>query len=468
MKNFLTFILMLCCVSAYAQPTIAWEGYWVGELKSPNGEKLKVGFDIKHQSDDTWATTLDVPDQFIRQLVGTGTTIEGATIKIDFKLFGAKYIGTYDPETQTIQGQWEQGVLIVLDLVKGERLGVSTRPQTPQAPYPYSSEEVTFFNKKAKINLAGTLTYPKDGTGFPAIVLISGSGPQDRDETIFDHRPFAVIADYLTRRGFAVLRYDDRGAGKSEGTFRASTTEDFVGDASAAVDFLKKRPQINVQKIGLIGHSEGGIIAPKLATQRKDIAFIVLLAGVGIPMEDIIIEQNKEVLHSIGLQVDMIERVLAITKQAFKIIREDKKAKLTFAEFYKKFETTFAEFSQEDKLMLGLTESNWQAQYDMINSAWFRNAITIDPATYLGKVKCPVLAINGDKDIQVEATTNLNRIAELLEKGKNDNFTCTIIPNANHLFQICSKCTLAEYGELTETFSPIALDVVGEWLDDYK
>ncbi len=459
---------MLGCVSIYAQTAADWDGYWIGDLKSPNGEKLKVGFEIKHQPDNTWKATLDVPDQFIRQLTSVETVINGKNIKLDFKQFGAKYTGIYDLETHTIQGQWEQGIIVVLDLAKGERIGSNPRPQTPQPPFPYHSEEVAFANKKAKINLAGTLTYPKEGANFPAVVLITGSGSQDRDETMFEHRPFAVLADYLTRRGFAVLRYDDRGAGKSTGSFKGSNTEDFVGDASAAVDFLKKQANIDPKKIGLIGHSEGGIIAPKLAIQRKDIAFIVLLAGVGIPMEDIIIEQNKEILHSIGLQVDMIERVLVLTKKAFSIIREDKKAKLTFEQFFKKFETAFTDFSPEDKLMLGLTESNWKTQYEMINSAWFRYAITIDPATYLGKVKCPVLAINGDKDIQVEATTNLNRIAELLEKGKNDNFTCTIIPNANHLFQICNKCTLAEYGELTETFSPIALDVVGEWLDDYK
>jgi len=314
-------------------------------------------------------------------------------------------------------------------------------------------EEVTIINKGSDVSLAGTFTKPGGKGKFPAIILITGSGPEDRDESVFGHKPFLVLSDYLTRKGFAVLRCDDRGVAKSTGTFATSTPDDFARDVEAQIDYLKTRDDVDQKKIGLAGHSEGGIIAPMVASKRKEVAFLVLLASPGIDMFDLILVQDSLVLAAAGSTQKQISELVSRNTKLFGMVKAAKDS----AAAADSINNYLSSIGTKDILIL-------KSIRQLCNS-WMRWYIGFDPKENLRKVHCPVLAINGEKDVQVPASIDIAAIEQTLNQSGNKNYKTEILPGLNHLFQRCDKCSLAEYVKIEETMDSSALSTIGEWME---
>jgi uncharacterized protein len=338
------------------------------------------------------------------------------------------------------------------------------RPQEPKKPYPYYTEEVTFENTQANVTLAGTLTLPSKEGNFPSIILISGSGAQNRDEEIARHKPFLIIADHLTRNGIAVLRYDDRGVAKSTGDFRAAATVDFAADAASAVAYLKTRAEINKDKIGLIGHSEGAIVAPMVASNSKDVHFIVLLAGPGIEVRKLLMMQQELIPRSLGASESDVQKSIAISEKAFQMIATSVDRETLKADLANLIEENYDDIPAILHPPKLTKEQVIAIQSDMLSSPWYQDLLNYNPASTLEKVTCPVLALNGEKDIQVTPKENLAAIREALMKGGNKNVVVKELPNLNHLFQECETGSLTEYETIEQTFSPVALKEMSEWI----
>ena len=342
--------------------------------------------------------------------------------------------------------------------------GKLNRPQTPQPPFQYTVEEIAFLNVLDSVTLAGTLTYPKTGTDFPAVILITGSGPQNRNEEILGHKPFWVLADYLTNHGIAVLRYDDRGIGESTGDFSNATTVDFAKDVSAAVNFLKTRKEINTKKIGLIGHSEGGVIAPMVASENKDIAFVVAMAGVMIPGSELLLRQKELQLSAMGSSKVYISKEIEFDTGIMNIITnsatdslKNNLEKYTDAYFKKN-----SKFASEH----GMTEEYYKTIIvGSYSSPWLSNFIKYDPKSALENLDCPLFAINGEKDLQVPAEENLGALQNIMDKDTSKRFTLKSYPNLNHLFQECKTGMVQEYGQIEQTISPQVLVDIAGWVN---
>ena len=337
-------------------------------------------------------------------------------------------------------------------------------PQEPQKPYPYYSEEITFENKKAAITLSGTLTLPQREGNFPLVILISGSGPQNRDEELLGHKPFLVLSDYLTRNGIAVLRFDDRGTADSKGDFKSATTSDFSEDVEAALHYSLSRKEINKQKIGLIGHSEGGMIAPMVAIRNKTIHFIVLLAGTGIPGNELLLLQEALIYKASGKNDSTILTVKEINSGAFDLVIHAKNTDQLKTDL-----NNYLSHSLDKNpgflRSLGISKEDYiQRMTSSLSSPWMQYFIRYDPAKTMEKVTCPVLALNGSKDLQVPPKENLSAIKKALEKGGNKHFISEELPNLNHLFQECKTGNPSEYAQIEQTFSPAALELIGNWI----
>jgi pimeloyl-ACP methyl ester carboxylesterase len=328
------------------------------------------------------------------------------------------------------------------------------RPQNPVRPYPYREEEVSYENKAAGITLTGTLTIPQGKGPFPAAVLIAGSGPHDRDETVMGHKPFLILADYLTRKGIAVLRSDKRGVGKSGGDYGTATTPDFAADAEAAFAYLQTRREINPKKIGLIGHSEGAVIAPMIAAHNPQVEFIVMMAGTGVPLRDALPVQVMRAAEAGGAPPEVAEKYAVNEREILTMLVQGKDDNV--------IEERVREMMGAKVSAQADVEAKQQVRF--MNSPWFRWLLTYDPAPALRKVKCPVLALDGEKDVQVDAKQNLTAIRQALEAGGNRNFETVDFPGLNHLFQTAKTGSPAEYAEIEETISPIVLDKITRWI----
>lgn len=313
-----------------------------------------------------------------------------------------------------------------------------------------------FKNPIANISLAGTLSLPKTSGKCPAVVLISGSGPQNRDEELVGHKPFLVIADHLTKNGIAVLRFDDRGVAKSEGNFKKATIDDFTSDVESAIAYLRTRTEIDSKKIGLIGHSEGGIIAPLVAAKRSDVHFIVMLAGPGIPGNELLLLQKAKIESQMGLSAAAVEESGNLIKGAYEIILASSTQE---TELRKNVNSYF-----QSKVGDQMPESQMNTIVNQLTSPWFIGLLKYNPSQVLSKVKCPVLALNGGKDVQVLAMENLAGIQAALNQGGNRNVKVKEYPSLNHLFQECKTCLVSEYADLEESFSPMVLDDMTAWI----
>src|SRR5665648_483941 len=331
-------------------------------------------------------------------------------------------------------------------------------------PYTYIEEEAIYENKEAGITLAGTLTLPSGNGPFPAVLLITGSGPQDRNETIYNHSPFLVLADYLTRQDIAVLRVDDRGVGESTGDFSQATSEDFASDVLAGVEYLKTCKEIDPKKIGLIGHSEGGIIAPMVAVKSPDVAFIVLMAGTGLTGEEILYLQGALISRAMGVSEEDIIKNRQFNDKIFSVLKEEEDSEIAEKRLRQMFMEDWEKMSDEKKEQIGDPEVFLKAQLQSLLSPWLKFFLTYDPKPTLSKVKCPVLAINGEKDLQVPPKENLRAIEDALKTGGNQNYTIKELPGLNHLFQTAQTGVPAEYVKIEETISPEVLKIISDWI----
>ncbi len=461
MKNTLLFtFLLLISFVARAQDI---SGQWYGILKLP-GAQLRLVLNLS-KNNNAYTATLDSPDQSAKGIPASSVEYSNMTLKTAFSNINAEYQGTLDAGNR-IKGTFKQnGMSYPLELGREVLEGPKVlRPQEPSKPYAYYNEDVKFENQKEKITLAGTLSLPSKTGNFPVVILISGSGPQNRDEEIAGHKPFLVIADHLTKNGIAVLRYDDRGAGQSTGDFNAATSENFATDVKSAIAYLKTRKEINLKKIGLIGHSEGGLIAPMVAADSKDVAFIVLLAGPGIPGDQIMTKQNRLLGKAGGMPDQALDKSEQMNKKIYAVLKQ----KLDLAETKKQIKVLLEEdhnnAPSDQKLSDRDREAVISRMVNSIVSPWTQFFMTYDPAQALEKVKSPVLALNGEKDLQVPPKENLEAIKIALEKGGNKSFITKELPNLNHLFQESKTGAPSEYGTIEQTCSPAALTEITTWI----
>jgi fermentation-respiration switch protein FrsA (DUF1100 family) len=439
-------------------------GTWQGVLKISSVE-LRIVFNVARDTIGNLTATLDSPDQGAYDIPVDEIIFNMDSVKFIVNSVAGFYEGKIIEDSVMFDGNWNQGGMVLpLVLRKTDKVEKPNRPQEPKEPFPYKVEEVKFENKTAKITLSGTLTFPNEGGLFPAVVLITGSGPQNRDEELLGHKPFLVLADYLTRNGIAVLRFDDRGTGESSGDFSTATSVDFSDDVLAAVEFLKSREEINLDQIGLIGHSEGGIIAPMAANSSKDIAFIVLMAGTGLRGDSILILQTGLIMRANGEGEEVIKRDLRIQRGVYNIVLSNSDSTEADKKLRQHYEDVYAELSGEEKNEIGDIEKFLENQSKVLLNPWFRYFIKYDPYSALTKVKCPVLAICGEKDLQVPPKENLAAIEMALKEGGNKNYRIAELKGLNHLFQTAETGSPLEYGKIEETFSPDAMKLILDWI----
>lgn len=444
-----------CCVYPQDTPILEFTKNALSEILNENSSALYARFD------ETMKAAM--PEDKLKETLKT-LFMQVGSFKSQVS-FRHKKSGDYDIFTATCQ--FEMAALDV-DMVFNPQQKISglffkpaantaqKRPQAPQKPYPYHEEDLVFESMESGVNLAGTLTFSESGGSFPAVVLIRGSGPQNRNEEIMGHKPFLVLADYLTRQGIAVLRFDDRGVGGSTAGSSGDTTENFALDVMGGISYLKTRKEIDHTKIGLIGHSEGGIIAPMVAAKSPDIAFIVMMAGTGVPGEEVLKRQGELIMRATGASEEQVKENTKAQKVMFDIIKS----------------TTDIDAAKR-KVQEALSDLNpiiRDTAYTQMGSAmspWMRYFITYDPKPTLEKVKCPVLVLNGEKDLQVSPMQNLPEIDKALIAGKNKNYKIIELSGLNHLFQTCKTGSVNEYAQIEETISPNVLELITSWILEY-
>lgn len=444
-------------------------GTWYGTLNI-QGTQLGLIFHIK-KTGSAYQTTMDSPQQGATGMPASKTSYVNKVLTVESSDIGMKYTGTYVPDSNKINGTFEQGALrttLVLSSTPGKELAarLQPRPQDPKS-FPYKQEEVTFTNQTTGNKLAGTLTLPASGTASKIVILITGSGPQNRNSELapYNHRPFLVLSDYLTRQGIAVLRYDDRGVGKSTGVFAQATTMDFADDVDAAVNYVSSRADLKNMSIGLTGHSEGGMIAPIVASRNPKVKFIVLMAGPGIPIYQLYAQQIEDAMKLAGIPASEVAKKSATNLKIFTAMKDAKDNPLEQASL----EVELAIRKELDLLPIdsldrSTKEAMVQQSLQNYKMPWFRYFIGFDPGIYLTKVKCPVLAINGTLDFQVDATANLAAIKAGLQKAGNKRFEIVPIEGLNHLFQKATTGAEKEYGNIEETMNPAALEKIASWI----
>jgi hypothetical protein len=442
-------------------------GTWGGTLQA-GATLLRLSLTVARDSAGGLTGHLVSLDQGDARVAGS-VSVAGDTLRVSMPAIGAEYAGALRGDTLT--GIFRQGAgALPLQMARAGASGAGSagastgrafaRPQEPKPPFPYRTREVTFESVPG-VRLAGTLTLPNGPGPFPAAVLISGSGAQDRDEALFGHKPFHVLADHLARRGIATLRYDDRGVAKSTGDFAGSTSADFANDAEAAVRFLRGAPDIARDRVGVIGHSEGGIIGPAVAARSRDVAFVVMLAGPGVPGDSLLILQSRALLGAAGAAPEGIERAAAANRRIYTavIVGTDsadieRRIREAEAEFVAKLPA--AEQAAADSALV-------QGRAGMM-APWVRHFLAYDPRPALQQVAAPVLALNGTLDLQVPHRENLAGIAEALAAGGNRDYEVDSLPGLNHLFQTARTGAVSEYATIQETMSPLALERISGWI----
>ena len=458
------FMTLLCVLSLFSFADATEKnitGTWRGTL-SVRGMELRIVFHIQLDTTGVLRGTMDSPDQGAKGIIVDEVRLRRDSVGLVVKIAAAGYDGVIQPGDSVIAGSWHQGGLsFPLDLHHAEQATEALRPQEPKPPFPYDTEEVTYENKAAGVTLAGTLSKPKSPSPCPALLLITGSGAQNRDEEIFGHKPFLLLADYLTRRGIAVLRVDDRGVGKSTGVFTTATTKDFAGDVLAGVQYLKSRNDVDGRKIGLLGHSEGGLIAPMVANESKDVAFIVLLAGPSLPGDQILCLQDSLISAAMGAPKESINERLRLMRHLHSLVKSESDT----IKLRENIRFTIRQFLLADSTRAAANDSaTVAAATAQLTSPWFMFFLKYDPAPALAKVSCPILALNGEKDLQVPARENIDGMMRAFKKSGNVKATARILPGLNHLFQKAETGAVIEYGKIDETMNPEALRAIGDWI----
>lgn len=460
MKRLITFCLAISIIATISSQSI--EGNWSGKL-DVMGQSLPIVFNIS-KSDSAYTTTMDSPAQGAFGLPTSKTTVSGNKIEIVATNLAIFYQGKL--EGDTITGTFNQnGIPFTLTLRQSNEHALN-RPQEPNPPFDYKIEEISFTNKVDDNTLSGTLTIPNTSDKHPAIVLIAGSGPNDRDESIFGHKPFLVLADYLTSNGYMVLRYDKRGVGSSTGRYETATTKHFADDASAAINYLKTRNDVDKSSIGIIGHSEGGTIATMIAANRSDIKFVVMLAAMGSKGIDIIMQQNETALKKQNIEQQNIDELLEITNHTLTNLSNWKGTDNDKTVLRDQLNLLWDKMPLIMKLKMN-KDQYIRSNLATMSSPWFREFIKIDPIHYLKKTNCPILALNGENDTQVIVSKNIELIDRALEES-NKKYKTKVYPQLNHLFQESTTGSASEYGNIEQTISTEVLADIVEWIKNIE
>ncbi|MDP2886572.1 MAG: alpha/beta hydrolase [Ignavibacteria bacterium] len=437
-------------------------GKWNGDIDIM-GQALGVIVEFRSIANELKAT-IDIPVQNAKGLNLKNVRFESP--KVHFELQGGPGLAIFEGELKqdSINGSFLQaGVSGSFHLARGELV---KKEIAPEEPVPYKQEEVVFYNDTLKF--AGTLTLPPKAGRHPAVVMITGSGPQNRDEELFGFKPFRMIADHLTRNGIGVLRYDDRGVGGSTGNTMQSSTSDFANDVVAAVRFLRSRPDINPKQIGLCGHSEGGIVAPLAATRHKDIAFVILISGTGVDGMSILLAQAELIARASEKPEADIREDMELNRRIYSAIREGRNLDQFREEINKVGRKQLDQMKPEERKAITNPDEYLQtqinAQLKYIQSPWFRYFISYDPAPTLERVQCPVLALFGELDLQVPAETNKQAMEKALTKGYNKDYQIKVLPKANHLYLTAKTGSPSEYATLRKEFVPGFLDTISDWI----
>ena len=471
-------------MSELPDKTSALEGTWLGKL-DVSGVSLTVVYHLERSSDAPggWSATMDSPDQGATGIPVSEVLIEDTKVQLKVVAAAGVFEGTFDADADTIDGAWSQSgqtFPLLLKRAIPEQVKAPSRPQEPVPPYPYIIEEVEFAGgtptagTEVAVKLAGTLTLPKTEGPHPVLVLLTGSGAQDRDETILHHKPFWILADFLSRNGVAVLRFDDRGVAKSSGVFEGATTADFATDAVAAVDFLSARKDINPQAIGLLGHSEGANVAP-LATLASDkINFTVLLAPTAVPGAELLARQNALIFEAYGMSSKGAsayeKRMLATLNKIVKVPLDQPLSDALKKELRADFKAAAAKMSPDDRKYYGPTEEAafekvLDAMLGQLTSVWMRAFLGMKPADAFSKLKVPTLVLYGTTDLQVPPEQNAAPLRKQL--AHNKRATIMLLDGLNHLFQPSKTGHPAEYGTIETTVDPAALDAILNWLTQH-
>ncbi len=459
MKKMIAIIMLILVYSSGFSQEIG--GAWNGNLEVQAGRKMLFIFQIS-KTNGNLKTAIAIPSQGVKDFISKSTTFENGMLIIDASNLGFKYIGKWNATSNTIEGTFQEGInavplVLTKDAVEEVRLN---RPQEPIKPYPYYEEEVTFHNEEDNVILAGTLSLPKPTSKKPpVVVLISGSGPQDRNQSFATHKTFLVLSDYLTRNGIAVLRYDDRGFGESTGNFAEGTTADFAADVLSAIAYLKKRQDIDVNKIGLIGHSEGAIISPMVANQSNDVAFIVMLGGTGTAGKEVSLTQALDYRN---FPVPDENKYEAYVKEAIEIASSNKETAIVRKEL--------TNYYQNSELLTSLLPSNVAKDEFIENlvasrtTPWIRYFYNYNPGSEIKKIKIPALALYGSKDTQVPPKYHLQPVKEALEASKSKKHEVILLEGLNHLFQESKTGLISEYTQIEQTFAPKAMATISSWI----
>jgi len=456
-------IVPLLFVSLVMNAQSPFAGIWQGTLDEDKFDFLVV-FRISEEGSKLKGT-MDIPQQLIVDYKSIKIKAENDSLIVDLAAFKATYKAVR--KSDSLLGIWYQSgqeTPLNMALTTEDKAFRMNRPQTPQPPYPYICKDVTFVNKKAKINLAGTLTIPDTTKVWPVVVLVSGSGPQDRNEELLKHQPFLIIADYFTRNGIAVLRYDDRGVGKSEGKFNEATTADLSSDAGSAVSFLKTLPYIDKKAIGMVGHSEGGVIVLMQASQNKSLRFVISMAGVSIPCLQLLVMQNDKIMEGYGAEEDIRDFFWNFNTGLYNLVLTEKNNDTLRSKAMKLFDESAATLSDEQKKEYALSETYVSSMLMQLTTPWFKYFLSIIPSNYIKKIRTNVLAINGSKDVQVPADANIEAFNTYFVQQSGIYKETHVFPGLNHLFQPCTTGMTSEYAMIDTTIDPQVLEYMTAWI----
>lgn len=459
-------LLVICLLFSYVinAQTNTIEGSWQGQLLI-QGQPLTIVLHLTKENDNTYKGTFDSPDQKAFGIPFTEVTFVNPNLKCDISKMQLIVSGILK-SNDSLQLTWQQGPAtfpLAMGRLKSKDRSI-TRPQEPKGSLPYQVKEVSFENKVDKIKLKGTLTIPNGSGPFPAVVLVSGSGPQNRNSAVFDHQPFLVLSDYLTRHGIAVLRYDDRGTGESEGVFMVATSIDLANDANAAFNFLYNQKGIDKKKVGIAGHSEGGMIAPMVAVQNKKVGFNVLIAGPALPIDSLMYEQIRLTMEATNTPEMTIKNQLIFNHQLFNYLKAMptyEKTEAGLDSFLR--EVVIAQMGKDTTGLFAAVQSQSDQLHPMV-TPWFHYFINYQPKNNLSHLKIPVLGIYGEKDLQVRALSNAAVLKTILEKSKLRNFKVHTFPQLNHLMQTANTGSIEEYHEINETFNEAVMQMITEWI----
>ena len=443
------------------------EGIWIGPLEIEGGEEIRALFEITSDDEGTYTAEFGIPEQEAMGLPVEKIEYVQEMLNVEMKNFGIRYQGTLVDNGLSISGNFIQGDTVELVLARYGLMPELTikkevveRPQTPAAPYPYIIEEVVFENNNANVKLAGTLTLPDTKNSSPAVILIHGSGRNDRNGTFAG--TFHLLADYLTRKGIAVLRYDKRGAGESTGDYGQSTTLDFASDVKAGIEFLKSDSRINPELIGLIGHSEGGVIAPLIASESDEVAFMVLMAGLGQTFGEAASYMRTDYAKSIG----KTDKEAAVIREWYTRFYKIARVENDTLQRQIKIHEAYNNLPDTDKKVISWTEDDITREVKGTYWIWFHEALNLKPRKYLNESACPTLAITGEKDRQANPRENLPIIEKSLEEGICNDYTVVEMPGLNHLFQTAETGAVSEYEKIPEIIAPMALQTISDWITE--